>query len=276
MSEAESINQDKLHAYVDGQLDQTQQSRVEAWLAGHPDEAASIHAYRIQNTRLHETYDTVLDEIIPPELEAIVTGRAKERPAHGNTVPRSWVSPWVSPWVSQGMKLAASIVLLVVGGVGGWLLHDAQGPSAARLAASFADQAMGAHRVFVAEVKHPVEVPANQEAHLVAWLSKRLGTTLRAPDLTPVGFNLIGGRLLAEGAQPAAQFMYEESGGRRVTIYVRASDGASDTSFRFVSDQGVSAFYWVDQAFAYALVAPMERNQLMAIAQRAYSDLIQR
>ncbi len=261
---SESVNQADLHAYVDGQLDPAQRLCVEAWLAEHPEEAASIHAYRLQNTRLHDIYDTVLDEAIPPELEAIVTGQTASRPGRAGIFHRSW------------MRLAASIVLLVTGGVGGWLLHGAPAPPTARLAASFADQAMGAHRVFVAEVKHPVEVPADQETHLVAWLSKRLGTKLRAPDLVSVGFDLIGGRLLAEGAQPAAQLMYEEADGRRITVYVRASGGASDTSFRFVSDQGVSAFYWVEQDFAYALVAPMERSQLMAIAQQAYSDLDQR
>ena len=54
----------------------------------------------------------------------------------------------------------------------------------------------------------------------MAWLSKRLGTTLRAPKLDAEGLSLVGGRLLpAEGttgqAAPAAQ------GSRAITVSVQ-------------------------------------------------------
>lgn len=263
MSTAETFDLNDLHAYVDGQLDPERHSSIEAWLAGNPDAAASVHAYRLQKAQLHEAFDSVLEEGVPPEMEAIIRGRSPvTKPVReASMAPRSW------------MRLAASFLLLVAGGVGGWLLNDLQNPLSVRMAASFADQAMGAHRVFVSEVKHPVEVPAEQEAHLVAWLSNRLGTPLRAPDLGNTGFELVGGRLLAEGDRPAAQFMYEEPDGSRITVYVRASGGAADTSFRYLSNQGVSAFYWVEKDFAYALVAPMNRERLMTIAQKAYADL---
>ncbi len=127
--------------------------------------------------------------------------------------------------------------------------------------------------MFVSEVRHPVEVGAEQEAHLVAWLSKRLGTKLRAPDVRAAGFELVGGRLLAEGARPVAQLMYEDAGGRRLTIYLRTIEGAEQTAFRFVEENGVAAFYWIDRDYAYALVAPLERERLLDIAHRVYRDL---
>ncbi|MDH5749610.1 MAG: anti-sigma factor [Rhodospirillales bacterium] len=257
MTAPDPVTQEDLHAYVDGRLEPADELRIEAWLAEHPEDAAAVHAYRLQNSRLHDEFDSILDQAIPPEMEAIVTGR----PRGAARLPRPW------------MNMAASILLLLAGGMGGWLLHGTQGPPPQGPAGTFADVAMGAHRVFVAEVRHPVEVPATQEAHLVAWLSKRLGTKLRAPDLTDAGFSLVGGRLLAEGDLPAAQFMYEDSGGQRLTVYVRAADETGDTAFRFVAKDNVSAFYWMERAFAYALVAPMERTRLMAIAHKVYGDL---
>ena len=57
--------------------------------------------------------------------------------------------------------------------------------------------ALGAHTVFVPEVRHPVEVKAD-EAHLVRWLAKRVGADVRAPALGSMGWQLMGGRLLPD------------------------------------------------------------------------------
>ncbi|NQV83477.1 MAG: anti-sigma factor [Rhodospirillales bacterium] len=257
MTAPDDIAQDDLNAYADGRLSPSEQTRVEGWLAEHPDDAAAVHAYRLQNTRLHEEFDSVLTENVPPELAAIVTGPSGRKSAAS------------VPW----MRMAASICLLLAGGLGGWLLHGGVAPTQRATPIAFVNQAIGAHRVFVAEVRHPVEVAADQESHLVGWLSKRLGTKLRAPDLQDAGYSLVGGRLLAEGSKPAAQFMYEEKGGRRLTVYVREFQDEKDTSFRFASNNGVSAFYWVDKAFAYALIAPLERAKLIDIANKVYADL---
>lgn len=257
------IDRDDLHAYVDGRLTPEAQLRVEGRLAQHPEDAAAVHAYRLQNSELRETFAPVLDEPLPPDLQATVAAGSATRPT---ATPRFRFAPARLSWV------AASVMLLLAGGAGGWLLHGWWGAPGGN-GGSFAEQALGAHRVFVSEVRHPVEVGAEQEAHLVAWLSKRLGTKLRAPDLRATGFELVGGRLLAEGARPAAQMMYEDAGGRRLTVYLRAIEGAEQTAFRFVEAAGVSAFYWIDEDYAYALVAPLERESLLGIAHQIYRDL---
>jgi anti-sigma factor RsiW len=259
MTGPDSNARDELHAYVDGRLGPEAQARVEARLARHPDDAAAVHAYRLQNSALRAAFAPVIEEPLPPELQAAVMTGAAARPAAGPGPRLGWVA-------------AASVMLLLAGGAGGWLLHGRQGvPGEA--GGAFAEQALGAHRVFVSEVRHPVEVGADQEAHLVGWLSKRLGTKLRAPQLRAAGFELVGGRLLAEGARPAAQLMYEDAGGGRLTIYLRAIEGAEQTAFRFVEENGIAAFYWIDEDYAYALIAPLERDRLLDIAQQVYRDL---
>lgn len=262
MTVPDPVTRDDLHAYVDGALAPGEQARVKAWLAENPDDAAAVNAWRLQNIHLREDFDSILDETGPPQLEAIVTGGPGASAGDGKARKSG-----------RWMRIAASVVLLIAGGAGGWLLHDWQDFPDTAVSSSFVARAVGAHRVFVTEVRHPVEVPSSQEAHLVAWLSKRLGTKLVAPDIKDAGFELVGGRLLAEGALPAAQFMYEDAGGRRLTIYVRAADSAVDTAFRFTSEDGVSAFYWVESAFAYALIGPLERPELLDIAHKVYQDL---
>ena len=76
-----------------------------------------------------------------------------------------------------------------------------------------------AHAVFSTETLHPVEVSAKDEQHLVGWLSKRLHTEIKAPDLSSNNFELVGGRLLPSTNRMAAQFMYERSDNIRITLY---------------------------------------------------------
>ena len=140
-----------------------------------------------------------------------------------------------------------------------------------------ARQAALAHVVYVPEVRHPVEVGADQEAHLVAWLSKRLGTAVRAPQLGEAGFALVGGRLLPgtpEDRAPVAHFMYQDSKGARLTLYVRTNAEASrESAFRYAQEKNVGVFYWVDQKLGYALSGEIERAELLRVANVVYKQL---
>ena len=102
---------------------------------------------------------------------------------------------------------AAAVVAFVIGGVAGWMARGASAaaPSAVEL---FTTDAIEAHKLYIGEVRHPIEVKA-EEDHLLPWLSRRVGTTLRAPDLGAFGLKLLGGRLLPGVSGPAALFMYE-------------------------------------------------------------------
>lgn len=259
MNNTDPMSADDIQKFVDGRLSPEDQMRMEAWLAEHPEDATLVHAYRLQNANLSRAYDGVLDEPVPKALEDIVTMRA----ARSSRPSRPAIAGW--------MRIAATIVIFALGGGAGWLAH---GLSFAPQPAGFAANAMGAHKIFVAERRHPVEVPSNQEAHLFKWLSKRLGVTLKAPNLASAGFRLMGGRLLADGPLPAAQFMYENAQKKRMTVYVRAAaNKGKNTAFRFEDDNGTGAFYWVDANYAYALVAPMGRAPLLDIANRVYREL---
>jgi anti-sigma factor RsiW len=135
-------------------------------------------------------------------------------------------------------------------------------------------QAALAHAVFSPEVRHPVEVGAAEEAHLVAWLSKRLGAELKPPRLAAQGFDLVGGRLLSGEAGPVAQFMYQDGRGQRLTLYVRHdAQVASETSFRYARENGIGVFYWLDGRLGYALSGEMDKAELLRVATAVYRQL---
>ena len=152
-------------------------------------------------------------------------------------------------------RRAGSAVGLAAGVVAGWQLHASRtvAPPQAEVP-GFVKRAAVAHAVYSPEVRHPVEVGADQEQHLVAWLSKRLGAPLRAPKLDDVGYFLVGGRLLPGENGPVAHFMYQSKQGTRITLYVRTdAAGNRETAFRYAAEGNVKVFYWIDRKLGYAL-----------------------
>jgi anti-sigma factor RsiW len=179
--------------------------------------------------------------------------------------------------------MAAALLLAFGLGWGGnmrWQAwqESAFGVARARNVNDFARQAQVAYAVFSPEVRHPVEVEAAQQQHLVQWLSKRLNRPLKVPNLTEQGFELVGGRLLPGGDGARAQFMFQSAAGERITLYVGALDtkagvAAGETAFRYTSEGAVASFYWVDQGFGYALTGKTPRARLLVLAEAVFKQL---
>ena len=238
------VTEAELHAYVDGLLPEERRAEVEAYLSTHAEDAQRVRAWREQNQALHALYDPVLSEALPARVRKPALLR-RMRPA---------------------LRYAAVAAWFALGGVTGWYLH-AYSSAQSVDAVAFARQAAIAHVVYSPEVRHPVEVGADQEAHLVGWLSKRLGASLKVPQLTALGYQLVGGRLLPGNRGPVAQFMFQDGNGQRLTLYVRS--GASDnreTAFRYAQERGISVFYWLDGKFGYALSGEIDKAELLRVA----------
>jgi len=250
------IGEDELQAFVDERLDGPRRDAVEAHLARHPELRERIAAERRQRASLRAQLQGKAAEPIPARLR-IATLQAARRAR-----------------LARRMSLiAAAVAIFVVGGSAGWFANGlrpalvAQAPTTA-----VAQGAAAAYRTFVVEVAHPVEVGVAQETHLLQWLSKRLGHKLEAPDLAPFGYRLMGGRLLPGGSGAAAQLMYEDTAGKRLTLYVRAADG-TETAFRFQQDGDAATFAWIDQGFGFAVTATASREELLPIAEAVYKGL---
>lgn len=251
------IDDDMLHAYVDGRLDGASRARVAAWLEANPEEAARIADWQVAGEALRAAFEPVAQEPVPARLAAFALPAGEVR----------------HPWWRQAAAAVVLLALGAAGGYGGAELDRPAPPSAGLNAQHLADSAASAHRVFVVEVRHPVEVGADQEQHLVTWLGKRVGAKLIAPRLDAQGYRLVGGRLLSSDAGPAAQLMYENREGKRITAYVASSVADGQTAFQFRQQDKVSTFYWVDNGTGYALSGEMGRAALLDIAKAVYTQL---
>jgi anti-sigma factor RsiW len=250
----------EFQAWVDGRLDGRDEEWVQTWLNGHPDKLAALSADSEINQALHREFDPVLDEPVPARLSEM----------------RRSTGGW--------RKFLVAASLMAIGGAVGAMVTLAgvslRGESRST-ATPIAQRAAIAHATYSPEVRHPVEVGASEEKHLVAWLSKRLGFELRAPQLTAEGFSLVGGRLLSGdggkpgAAAPVAQFMYQCDFGRRITLYVQPEmAGHQETAFRFSSQGSVSVFYWADHNLGYALSSvDVGREELLKVANTIFKQL---
>lgn len=255
-----------LHAYADGQLDADRRAAVEARLAADGDAARRVREWSEQRDALRALHAELLDEAVPEHLL-----HASERLRHR--------SSRLARWQRWGGMAAAVLLSFALGwGANTQWQANVAGVATSPSARAFARQAVVAHAVFSPEVRHPVEVDAKQQEHLVQWLSKRLNRPLKLPNLAATGYELVGGRLLSGGGGPRAQFMYQNTSGERITLYVGAIDGAGgkgmgETAFRFTSEAGVQSFYWVDQGYGYALSGKLPRQGLLILAESVYKQL---
>jgi anti-sigma factor RsiW len=279
------VTEAELHAWVDGQLAPARRAEVDAYLALHPADAARLQAYRDQNVALRARYNPLLDQPLPATL-ARPTLAARAAHAWHDSL-RGWrgATSAANGLRPAAARAAALLVLVLGSGAAGWLLRGAgpgtgaadSAPGAPALLAAgagLAQRAAVAHAVYTPEQKHPVEVAADQQAHLVAWLSKRLGAPLRPPQLAAQGYQLEGGRLLPGQSGPVAQFMYRDSAGKRLTLYVSTEQRHNTgTGFRYAREGQLSVFYWIDGKFGYALSGAQPREALGTIADAVYAQL---
>ncbi len=268
------LSEDDLQALVDNRLDAATREALLARVRNDPVATQALADFRAQRAALRGLHAQVLDEPIPSSLQ----GAARRVTLARQAQRQAW----------QWGGMAATVALAF--GLGWWThggvdstLAQAPGASQARMLAQAGQQfvrfASVAHGVYAPEVRHPVEVTSAQQEHLVQWLSKRLGRSLKLPQLSTAGFELVGGRLLPGDAGARAQFMFQNAAGERVTLYLGAMAvdasvrNTQETAFRFSTQGAVNSFYWMDQGFGYALSGQLTREQLMPLAQLVYQQL---
>lgn len=248
------VTEDELHAHIDGELPPDRQDAVAAWLASHPEQAALVAAWRAQAEAIRARYGAVANEPVPARLHVDKVLRQERWSG------RTWAS-----------MAAVAVFALIIGSAGGWFAHGATNGVPRGYEAVAAD-ALDAYKLYVVEVRHPVEVPGNERQHMTQWLSKRLGAELRIPDLQSIGLKLVGGRLLPGTAGAAAFYMYEGPSGERFTIYCSKA-GGTQTALRYKAGENFAAFYWVDDNVAYAVSGPANREKLEQVTKLVYEQI---
>ncbi|MEZ0000907.1 anti-sigma factor family protein [Sinorhizobium fredii] len=258
--EFSTVSEDELHAYVDGHLGQPERERVEAWLERHPARAEEVREWQAQAAALQQHFAPYARD--NQGDRALLSARRRL----GNTVASSPITTL--------RRIAAGILIFAAGVLAGIYAAPTLAPDRPLETAESPDslprQAQSAFLVYASEVRHPVEVGADQQAHLATWLGKRLDYGLKIPELSTLGFSLVGGRLIPVNGTAGAMLMYEDGSGQRLTVLLGRNRDNRETSFRIASQGGLETFYWIDGEIGYAVTGEVPRGLLQKVADECY------
>jgi len=73
------IEEEELHAYIDGVVDRERRLDIALYLARHPADAARVEAYRAQREGFSALFDHLLDQPPPDRLREVMRRAAPRR-----------------------------------------------------------------------------------------------------------------------------------------------------------------------------------------------------
>lgn len=258
-----TVTEADLHAFADGLLPPEKQAQMEAWLTDNPEDAAVVAVWQAQSDGIRGLF---APHAISREGDTDLIAKSTKN------LPKDKAAPYI---IRRLTMIAASLALFIAGAVAGHFSPDLFARPELQLTAmeAWPQQAHSAFIVYASEVRHPVEVGADQEAHLATWLGKRMNVAgLKVPSLQVLGFQLVGGRLLPINGTPGAMFMYQNAAGQRLTVLVGHNAENTTTSFRFASNGDIETFYWIDGSLGYTVTGEVSREVLQQVAEECYKQ----
>lgn len=254
-----STRSDRLSAYLDGALSETERVALEAELAADPGLRAELDALKRVDAEIARGFADMLAEPVPLQLARSI--EAAGRAADGRSTPAIL------------RRIAASVALVALGAaLGAGLTRTVMAPvEVAAAAPGWLDQVAEYHAVYSAQGRHLVEVPASDRAHLETWLSEQTGVRFTTPDLTASGLEFQGARLLVANGRPVAQLMYRDAAGQVVAVcFMSGGDPALAEGNSVFAERRIDAFdlvSWKDREASYVVIGPAGRADLRQLAE---------
>ncbi len=232
--------EDEIHAYVDGALDPVRREEVTGMLHREAALAARVAAYVADRDALRQALVGIMGKPLPPAWPARIEAATQKRV----TLPRR-------------RAMAAGAAAVLAAGAGAALLWP-KGDGI--LTDALAARAEG--------LRSGLQVAGAGAAVQNERLAEALGLKVRAPDLTHFGFHLAR---LEVNDRRLAQMDYRDAAGRRLTIYVRPSDGT--VRFDLLKAGAARVCVWQDDVVGAVIIAPMSAGEMMRVASSAYVAL---
>lgn len=270
---------DRLVAYLDGELEMSQRREVEAWLDADPAARRRMAGLAESARLLRLALDEPLHEPVPDRLIAAARG---EVPSAAQILPfRRRLGAQIEARRVWRMRLpvAASLVGLLIGsgiaylGVSKLAQDGIAGrqPALEATAANnlWLDNAAAYFKLVVSTGDNPpLDIPATEDPReALQKISQSLPQEVRLPNLKPWGLSFRGARLVVEDGRPAAALVYTTDNKAIGPLsLIIGSSRQPDISPTFDRRQDVNLLYWRHQGRAYALVGQADIGYLWGIA----------
>jgi anti-sigma factor RsiW len=160
---------------------------------------------------------------------------------------------------------AAAALFVTLIGVG-WLYADSRATD--RELARLMHDAVVAHLLYLSHPNQSLRLAHNLQ-HSSHTLTAALGRDVDAPDLSTLGFHLVGAQSFFSEVGTVVLFAYLDATGHRVSCYFRRVPRLGDTGYRHGKEAGLLVSYRLDQQLAYAVVGTLPAERLQQIAEAA-------
>ncbi len=274
---------DRLIAYLDGELEMAERREIEAWLDTDPAAREKLAALAESANLVRLAFDEVMHEPLPDRLIAAARGETVSSEPGAQVLPfdrrpgKGRIPAAQRWWI--GLPVAASLFGLLLGGGVAYLGVAKLAPGAiggkqpaVEMAAAdnvWLDNAAGYFKLFVSAGDGAmIDVPATGDPReALQKISQSLPQEVRLPDLKPWGLNFRGARLVVAEGRPAAQLVYttDNKAIGPLTLIIGSSK-EPDVSPALARRQDVNLLYWRHQGRSYALVGQSDVGYLWGIA----------
>ncbi len=244
------IRDEDLHAYIDGELDDLGRSRVQSIIDADPVLRHQLSLYRADKARLVSLYGSGLNEPLPREWIQRIEGRGARRQWNARTT-----------WTIAAM--AATVVLVLAGSIAYRNFAPATREDIVADALAARTQSPLPDSVVPIRSMRDAQVGA-------AVMTRVLATQVKAPDLTKLGFRLVG---MDVYNTPTRSFdlRYRDGKGRIFTLYLRRSSGAP--RFDLFEEKGLHVCVWQDEVMATVMAGPVSGAEMERLAGAVYTSL---
>ncbi len=246
MKEGPIIGEAALHAFLDGELDDEARQDVEAWLSQNPEDLVRLGIWRKQKEDLKAYFNPVIKEKVPASLK--------------QTINQSRILSPRATWT----QVAATLFMFVLGGLAGWGVTNLATPKHKQWP-SFAVQAVNVHAFYTAGGRRPVVAASGKKA-LLAQVNKRAARRVQLPEILAKRFKLIGGRIVPVDGKAAAQFMFQDKRGKRVTLLVGRNPKGQDSKLKVWAKGRLRCGFWYDGPVKLAFSGELEKAEVLKIS----------
>jgi anti-sigma factor RsiW len=245
-----------LPAYLDDELDVAESLRVQKHLAecgdcrrAQDEQLALRSALRDPDLRAYPSAN------FSKHIEAAVRRAAKEEARLQRSAWFERLRPGSFRWV------AAMATVLIVTTVGAFLVINGLRSSQQQLIAS----AVLAGHIRSLQADHLVDVPSSDRHTVKPWFQGRLDFSPPVPDLSELGWTLIGGRLDYVYGRPVAVLVYQRRM-HNINVFLWPNKGSADDAIRREDAQGYQILHWNGAEMTYWVVSDLNRAELLELA----------